>query len=765
MASPEPGSEPASALTALPTDLTGSEKPQDVLANPTARGELGPEQANSLLEQMAHLAQLPRSHLPFGVTPERPSQDGKSRTATQSWKPELRYKALVEKMPAITFMAALDEAVHELYISPQIEALLGFSQAEWLENPFLWFRRLHPEDQERWAEEFARTCATGVQFKSEYRLIARDGRVVWVHGECQLVQDDAGGPLFLQGIAFDITESKRAEEALQRAHDELEARVRERTAELAFANNLLRDNEARLAAILNTAADGILTIDEHGKIEWLNPAALAMFGYTADELHGANVNLLMPEPYCGEHAGYVENYLRTGIAKIIGIGREVAGRRKNGTVFPMDLSVSEVNFVEAGQKRLFTGIVRDITARRRAEQELRAAKEAAEVANQAKDRFLAVLSHELRTPLTPVLAVVCAPEPPGLPPELAADFQMIRRNVELETRLIDDLLDLTRVSRGKLTIDPRLLDAHDAVRRAAEVCMGSVSEKRLHLRMRLEASHHHVSGDFARLQQVFWNLLRNAIKFTPDGGSITLRSRNRPEGELEVSVSDNGVGIRPELLSRVFDAFEQGGEGVTRRFGGLGLGLSISKGLVELHGGKLFAASAGPEKGSTFTVELPTISAAATEEDASQSPPGPATASDRPTGVRILLVEDHLDSAKALARLLKTVGHKVETANTVASALRAARAGNYDLLISDIGLPDGTGLDLMRQIRQNSRMCGIALSGYGMSDDIHRSIEAGFAEHLTKPVNMDRLEESIARVTAGMRETMGRSAQAATSKK
>ncbi len=409
MASPESGSEPARASVTPPSDAADSaEMIQNLAASLGGAGELGPAQAKFLLEQMAQLGRSPRSNLPFGVTAEGSTNATKSAGTANSWKPELRYKALIEKMPAITFMAALDETVHELYISPQIEALLGFSQSEWLENPFLWFRRLHPEDQERWAEEFARTCATGVQFKSEYRLIARDGRVVWVHGECQLVQDEIGGPLFLQGIAFDISESKRAEEALQQAHDELDERVRERTAELAFANNLLRDSEARLAAILNTAADGILTIDERGAIEWLNPAALAMFGYTAEELHGANVKLLMPEPYHGEHEQYVENYLQSGVAKIIGIGREVIGRRRDGTLFPMDLSVSEVKLVGEGQKRLFTGIVRDITARRQAEQELRAAKEAAEVASQAKDRFLAVLSHELRTPLTPVLAVVCA---------------------------------------------------------------------------------------------------------------------------------------------------------------------------------------------------------------------------------------------------------------------------------------------------------------------------------------------------------------------
>jgi PAS domain S-box-containing protein len=209
------------------------------------RGDLSPAEAEAILETMARLASAnPRGAGARGMaakieaTPEQETQTAQSQSAI--WKAERRYRALIEQIPVVTFMAAMDETIHELYVSPQIESLLGFSQEEWLENPFLWYNQLHPEDRESWQREFARTCTTGVQFKSEYRFIARDGRVIWVHGECQLIRDEAGQPLFLQGVAYDITESKRAEAALQRMHHDLELMVEQRTAELAKANELLR---------------------------------------------------------------------------------------------------------------------------------------------------------------------------------------------------------------------------------------------------------------------------------------------------------------------------------------------------------------------------------------------------------------------------------------------------------------------------------------------------------------------------------------------
>ena len=376
-----------------------------------------------------------------------------------------------------------------------------------------------------------------------------------------------------------------------------------------------------------------------------------------------------------------------------------------------------------------------------------AARAEAEAANRAKDQFLAVLSHELRTPLTAVLASVDALQKgcglSGMATELV---DIIRRNVELEARLIDDLLDLTRVSRGKVELHRQPVDVHEELLHAVKMCrQGDAQQKRIEVRLDAAAVHHYVSGDAARLQQVFWNLLKNAVKFTPDGGHVDVRTSNPRPDAIVVSVTDTGIGIDPEALPKIFNAFEQGGKSITRQFGGLGLGLAITRTLVELHGGKITAESEGRYRGATFTVELQTIPAPLNEPDE----PAPAELGLTSTDLRILLVEDHADTARTMTLLLKSLGYRVTTAGSVASALEAAGSEKFDLLISDVGLPDGTGLELMRQLLARGPMRGIVLSGFGMEEDVKRSIEAGFSEHLTKPIDLHRLEAAIERVTPG----------------
>jgi len=379
---------------------------------------------------------------------------------------------------------------------------------------------------------------------------------------------------------------------------------------------------------------------------------------------------------------------------------------------------------------------------------------AAQAANLAKDQFLATLSHELRTPLTPVLAVISSLEGDDrLEAKVRESLAMVRRNVELEARLIDDLLDLTRIARGKLELSRRPADLRRLVEQAIEICCSQEMESgRLRIVKDLEAADHSLWADSSRLSQVFWNLLNNAVKFTPQGGTITVRSRFE-QGEIVVQISDTGVGIRPESLRHIFNAFEQGDLSTTRRFGGLGLGLAISNAIVELHGGTLNAESEGEGRGATFTVRLP----------AGDSRQEPAAASaiagkERRGAVRqeagrplhILLAEDHVDTAEALAALLEGLGHRITMAGTVAGGLAAAQAAAadhpIDLVISDLGLPDASGLDLMRELARLYRLTGIALSGYGMEEDVRKSREAGFARHLTKPVTLDLLKDVIAQV-------------------
>jgi len=381
--------------------------------------------------------------------------------------------------------------------------------------------------------------------------------------------------------------------------------------------------------------------------------------------------------------------------------------------------------------------------RRKDEQALRHAKDAAEAANKAKDHFLAILSHELRTPLTPVVAVLSSMQRENLPEEIKEDLAMIRRCVELETRLIDDLLDLTRVSRGKLELVVNTIDAHAKLRNVIELCRSEAQSGNLHLNVELDAQQHHLRGDSARLQQVFWNILRNSIKFTPKGGSITARTWNTENGRLAVAISDTGIGIAPEVVPHIFEPFEQGEKNVTRQFGGLGLGLAIAKAVIDLHGGQLRAESKGEGRGATFTVTLDTV-AAAEFHDQILTPMPDSPAINRP--IRVLLVEDHIATAKVMSRLLRLTGYIVDVADSVATALLAADAVHFDVLISDIGLPDGSGLDLMRQLRSKRDIPGIVLSGFGMQEDVAKSKSAGFSEHLIKPVEISQLETAIRRL-------------------
>jgi len=371
-------------------------------------------------------------------------------------------------------------------------------------------------------------------------------------------------------------------------------------------------------------------------------------------------------------------------------------------------------------------------------------KEAAQ-ANTAKDEFIAVLSHELRTPLTPVLLTASALEADhDLPPHLHDSMALIRYNINLEARLIDDLLDLTRIVRGKLQLRREVVDLHDIIGQAILTCCDGLEEGSLQVTRDLKAMHHHVRADPARLQQVLWNLIKNAVKFTPKGGRITIRSRNDSVGHAVVEVTDTGIGIEPAQLAAIFNAFEQGGTSITRRFGGLGLGLAITKKLIEMHSGDITAASPGKDQGSTFTVSLPTVSPPSPRADGPDAGASPDSAAT--TGLRILLVEDHPSTAQVMARLLRTLNYKVAVAHSVADALACAAREPFDLMISDLGLPDASGYDLMRQIHQRHHLKGIALSGYGMEDDVRKSEEAGFAEHLIKPVDLQHLEAAIQRL-------------------
>src|SRR6266446_2288340 len=383
-----------------------------------------------------------------------------------------------------------------------------------------------------------------------------------------------------------------------------------------------------------------------------------------------------------------------------------------------------------------------IAERDRAQAAIEQQKETVEAANRTKDNFLAMLSHELRTPLTPVMAALDTLESDGpRSSESKTSLSMIRRNVELESQLIDDLLDLTRITKDKLQLRFGTLDAHEVINNVVEICRPEAQARNLTLNLNWRAGARHVSGDAAKFQQIVWNLLKNAIKFTADHGEITISTSNPESQLLAIAVHDTGIGIDPEVMNRIFDPFEQGERAFQRRYGGLGLGLAISKSLAQAHGGTLIARSEGHDRGSTFILTMKTVPAP--PRIVKLTSPTPES---RP--LRILLVDDHQDTCVALERLLVRRGHLVAAAHNVRSAMETAAGNSFDLLISDIALPDGTGTELMTYLHAISRIPGIAISGFGMNGDVEKSIEAGFSEHLVKPVKMENLEAAIDRVMA-----------------
>ena len=515
-----------------------------------------------------------------------------------------------------------------------------------------------------------------------------------------------------------------------------------------------RLSEARLQAILDNCPDSIFVKDLGGVYRFANLSCTALL---ADDGAGGWVGRTDRDLFGLELAGRFGDQDQA----VLGADAPLRWEDEIATVAgPRTFLIVKFPLHDpAGAPYSLCGIATDITERKAAEEELRQARDVAEAASKSKDQFLAMLSHELRTPLTPVLLAVSAllDEEDAFPPEVGSTLQMARRNIELEARLIDDLLDLMRIHRGKMRLDRRPVDAHSLIRHALAICRAEIDIARLELDLDLAATEPHVEADSTRLQQVIWNLIKNAVKFTPNGGSIAVRTRNRARADggpdappcLVIEVSDTGVGIDPEVLPRIFDPFEQGQATHGPRAAGLGLGLAISRSVAEAHGGRLTASSRGEGLGTSFHLELATIPRGPRTPAAREATPAPV----RP--LKLLLVEDDPDTLRVMARLLGRRGHSVAEAGDIQTALRAAALVPFDVVISDLGLPDGSGLELMRLLgRGRSPLIGIALSGFGSDLDIRLSREAGFAEHLTKPIDFPRLEAILHRLVAGRPEPL-----------
>ncbi|HEY1171471.1 MAG TPA: ATP-binding protein [Verrucomicrobiae bacterium] len=419
--------------------------------------------------------------------------------------------------------------------------------------------------------------------------------------------------------------------------------------------------------------------------------------------------------------------------------------RTKGNALPVNLTASHLPLSD---QNVICLVVTDLSAQRHSE-ELRLAKEVAERANEAKDSFLAALSHELRTPLNPALLLASeAANNPALTPEVRSDFATICNSIELEARLIDDLLDLTRIINGKLALNFDIIDCRDALTDAIETIRAEIEQKKISFVLKIDKHPCLVKADTLRLKQALWNILKNAVKFTPAKGQIKVDIHAvTTKGHVAIQVMDTGIGLTQKEIGDIFETFAQGEHAQTYAsspFGGLGLGLSISKKIIKLHSGDIHAQSEGRGRGATFTVELPLAKTPAKAKNGAQVPHASAKAAEERPRYDILLVEDHEPTRKALSHLLNRRQHSVTAVGSAAEARARAEKHEFDLVISDVGLPDSNGFELMKDLQSLYKLRGIALTGYGMENDIVSSHESGFSTHLTKPVRVEALDAALA---------------------
>ena len=526
-----------------------------------------------------------------------------------------------------------------------------------------------------------------------------------------------------------------------------------------------------LAAIVASSEDAIVSKTLQGIVTSWNSAAERLFGYSAREMIGQSITRVIPE-----ELQYEETEILRKLRKGERIERyETVRVTKDGRRLDISLTISPVRDAH-GTVVGAAKIAHNITDRRRAERDLqdreaqlsklvaerefflaseRSARSEAERLSQLKDEFLATLSHELRTPLNAILGWTTLLRKSNLP---AHDFERgletIERNVRVQTEIINDLLDMSRIISGKLHLEVRPVSLHEVIENAIEAVRQSAEAKRIRILPVLDTRIGTVRGDPNRLQQVLWNLLSNAIKFTPKGGRVQV-VLERVSSHVELSVTDNGIGIPADFLPYVFERFRQADASTTRRFGGLGIGLSLVKTLVEMHGGSVRVKSPGENQGSTFTVALPIAHVDSDEQDrANKTRPGGAGYVGTPElprldNVRILVVDDEPDGRELIARILQERGAKPQAAESGADALRLLSEQNFDVLLSDIGMAAMDGFDLIRRVRsfdekRQSPLPAIAITAYARPEDRQRSLLAGFHMHLSKPIDPRELVASVA---------------------
>jgi PAS domain S-box-containing protein len=628
------------------------------------------------------------------------------------------------------------------FMNAQAEALTGWTVEAAQGRPLLEVFHIVDEQTRQPAEnpaDLVMRVRTAVGLAGHVVLIGRDGTERLIADSAAPIRDGDGLLLGVVLVFRDVTEERRAEEAIA-------------------------EQREWFKTTLESIGDAVIATDVGERIVFMNTVAERLTGWRSEAACGrvcTDVYNVVTEQTRSRVQSPVRRVLYGG--EVAGLANDTLLIAADGTERPIQDSGAPIR----NRDGHIIGVVlvfRDTTERRRSDAERRtaeaererlleaerAARAEAERASRVKDEFLAMVSHELRTPLNAILGwtqLMKKDRQDAVVQERGLDI--VARNTRLQAQLISDLLDISRIVSGKLQVEFRRVDLASIVADAIETVQQDATFKGIEIRRDLDGDLGPIAGDPSRLQQAVWNLLSNAIKFTPSGGRVAVALR-RCNHHAEITVTDTGVGIRPEVLPHVFDRFHQADRSITRRFGGLGLGLSIVKHLVELHGGDVSADSAGDGQGARFTIRLP-ASAAPPHEVA--VPAGIALWDTfEPVsldGIRILVVEDEPDTREFLKRLLESNGAAVVLAGSATEALTAFENAPPEVLISDIGLPDVDGYDLMRLIRKKNVKCGgavpaVALTAYARSEDRTRALRAGYQAYVVKPVESNELLATIA---------------------
>jgi PAS domain S-box-containing protein len=686
---------------------------------------------------------------------------------------ELRFRDLVNSLDAIVWEA--DATTFRFtFVSQRAQQILGYPVERWLGEPDFWVNLLHFEDREEAVSLRRNATQGGEDHDIEYRVVASDGRVLWMHDIVHVIRDQAGKSRQLRGLMVNISERKE-DDARQRFMAEARPVL---ASSLDYATTLA--TVARLT--LPGLADGCVVdlIDDDGEIRRVAQA----------HVNPSKESLLQDLPF-GMDAGKIGTVLSTGQPAFYAEIPVSSRLDSNGSETPLDLHQGLHRLREIGARSLISvplrargrtlgtitlfygesgryyraadlALAEDLARRAAlAIDNARLYREAQE-ASRIKDEFLATVSHELRTPLNAVFGWARMLRTRPLDPETSAQaLETIERNARLQTQIIEDILEVSRIITGKLRLNvgpvelvPILEAAIDSVRLAADA-------KGIRLNVFLDPQVEPASGDPERLQQVVWNLLSNAIKFTPEGGTVEIKlMQQTPQAShARIVVKDTGNGIRPDLLPFVFDRFRQGDSSTGRRYGGLGLGLAIVRHLVELHGGTVSAESAGEGQGATFLIELPLIALRTPSKVPVQEPktaaPVPAFVPEL-KGLRILVVDDDTDGRGLIAEMLQHYGASVTTFSSASELLNALPQSCWDFLVSDIGMPDIDGYELINRVRRTDaghHLPAIALSAYAREEDRKKAVAAGYQMHLAKPVEPSELAAAIAGLVAKARKT------------